>query len=154
MHIAEQGFTAFLPVIERRRSIGRRAALCLDPLFPGYLFAAFDRDDSQWRALHHMRGVSRVLCGSADVPSPVPAGFVERLQERANADGVLIDERIPAVLTYAAGDQIYVHEGAFSGFSGTVIEDLDCPEGRISLLLRMFGRNNRIRVPTEHVSGA
>lgn len=154
LRIADKGFPVFLPALEIRRSIGRQAVIAVEALFPTYIFIEFDRTDSQWRALHHMRGVARVLCSSADIPSPVPVGFVERLKERANPDGVLIDERIPAVLTYAAGDQVYVHEGAFSGFSGTVIEDLDCPEGRISLLLRMFGRNNRIRVPLDHVSEA
>lgn len=153
MRIDARGFQTFLPTIEIRRSIGRRSAIVLEPLFPGYLFVAFDRDDGQWRALHHTRGVARVICGSTDLPSAIPIGFIERLQERANPDGVMIAESAAAVVSYAVGDLVHVHEGAFAGLNGTVIDDLDCPEGRISLLLRMFGRHNRIRVPLDHVSG-
>jgi transcription antitermination factor NusG len=60
----------------------RKTVLKTVPMFPGYVFVAFDRSDPSWRMLATMLGVRRLLGDSPEAPAPVPDGLVERLLDR------------------------------------------------------------------------
>lgn len=149
MNITEMGLSTFLPTIERRRSVGRRAADLIEPLFPGYLFVAFDPRIAQWRKIAAQRGVLRMLC-HGDRPDTIPTGVIDGLRELANQDGLIIDERPETVVEFMAGEWLRLTGGPFAGHSGLVGEDYD--GGRcVSLLLSILGAQRMMRVPLEHV---
>ena len=56
-HLVRQGFEVFCPQYRKRRSHARRIDMVPAPLFPRYLFVAFDASDPQWRAIRSTRGV-------------------------------------------------------------------------------------------------
>lgn len=142
----------FLPTIERRRSIGRRAADLIEPLFPGYLFVAFDPSRDQWRKILAERGITRMLC-HGDRPDTVPSEVIDRLRERANGDGLIVDDTPAAVIRYAAGQWLKLRDGPFAGHSAMVAEAFD-GKGRVSVLLSILGSRRSIAVPLEHLSAS
>lgn len=150
MNLKEVGFDTFLPTLERRRSVGRRAADLIEPLFPGYLFVAFNPQVAQWRDINGVRGITRLLC-HGDRPDPIPQGVIERLQEKANQDGLIIaDERPDSIVRYAAGQWLRLTGGPFAGHSVMVAEQFD-GKGRVAILLSLLGSSRMLKVPVEHV---
>lgn len=152
MNVDKLKLDAFLPTLSRRRQIGRRAADLIEPLFPGYLFVAFDPHLTQWRKIAAQRGVVRLLC-HGDRPDTIPDGVIDRLRERANADGLIPDDSPETIIRYAVGKWLRLVDGPFAGHPGMVAEQYD-GKGRVSLLLSILGSQRNIAVPLEHLAAS
>jgi transcriptional antiterminator RfaH len=97
------------------------------PLFPGYLFAAFDgaRD---FRAVHYAHGVRGVVTfggESARVPPELLAGIEARMR-----DGFVMLQ--PARLQ--AGQRVEIVAGPFKGYTGVFEAEISSAE-RVAILL-------------------
>jgi transcriptional antiterminator RfaH len=114
-HLKRQGFEAFLPQrqVELRRN--NRFSPALEPLFPGYIFVAFDPADPAARAIRSTRGVTRLL-GNARGPAPLPAGFVAALRARCDTQGLVLPE--PEL---SPGTEVRVLTGPFAGLVGRIL---------------------------------
>ena len=86
-HLENQGFECFLPKFERLRRHARRTEVVLAPLFPRYLFTAFDRATTRWRSINGSRGVVALLTNDAD-PIPIRCKIVEALLADADESHV------------------------------------------------------------------
>lgn len=86
----------------RRRSDGLRplppVPAHLVPIFPRYVFAAFDTADPAWRVIATTRGVVRLLGQTPERPTPIPDAAIERLQAQADERGVILPPAPPPVL--------------------------------------------------------
>jgi transcription antitermination factor NusG len=100
-------------------------------LFPGYLFV---RPRDRWRKLRNTYGVIDIVM-MGDKPDFVPKTVMKALRANADKDGIvtLPKQRKPEV-----GEAVEIKVGAWQGFKG-LYDGLD-PEGRIRVLLSMFGR--------------
>ena len=59
------------------------------PLFPGYMFVAFDPTSGPWRQINCTIGVSKLVSFGGQ-PSPVPLDLISGLMLRCNAGGKLL----------------------------------------------------------------
>jgi len=145
-HLERQGFATYVPRYLKLRKHARRSERVPAPLFPRYLFVAFDPLITRWRAIHSTVGVSH-LVASGDQPTPVPGAIMEALRAGEDASGFFqVDERPQ----FVAGDVVRVVAGAFADAVGRFhsMSDTD----RIVVLLEFLGRPVRVRLPIEAVA--
>lgn len=143
-HLVRQGFETFAPWRLETSRQGRRLRSLRRPLFPGYLFVRATPGGAHWRAVQGTRGVARLLQTAPPGPSPLPAGFVEALRMRCDAEG-----RLAVVATFAEGDRVRVVAGPFTDLVGR-IEAMD-DTARLEILFSMMGRDVRAAVPAENL---
>lgn len=139
-HLRQQDFQAYLPEVlitdKRKRQRVR-------PLFPNYLFVAFDVMELDWRTIPHTIGVRRLFSSDVEKPIPLPAGFVEELQAHGRPEQ---PERVQPFLR--DGDVVKLLSGPFKNYSGLVRLD---PKARVCVLLQMLGQERLVAVGTNNV---
>ena len=108
------------------------------PLFPGYLFAAFDvRRD--FRAVHYACGVRGVVLVGRE-PAEVPADLLEGIRARMQ-DGLVVLRPEP----FRQGQRLEIVAGPFRGYSGIFEAHLRGDE-RVAILLEALQYSARIIV--------
>jgi transcriptional antiterminator RfaH len=148
LHLNRQGFEIYFPRYLKRRRHARRIETVAAPLFPRYLFVAVDIAAQRWRSIYSTIGVARLVC-NGDEPTAVPAGIVEALKCREDADGFIkLDYRAP----FHRGDKVRVLDGAFSSCLG-LFESMAERE-RIAILLDLLGRKVRVVLDADLVAAA
>jgi len=141
-HLQNQGFECFLPRLRRRRSHARKTWTVLEPLFPRYLFALFDRATTAWRGINGSRGVVSLLTDGL-LPVPVPEDVIKKLLSQTDADGITS----PAALQLLSKG---VHSTAVRRrFCWPACRSRFNSPGniRVNLLLSVLGRVARLQVP-------
>ena len=135
-NLRRQGFEVFHPVQRVTRRAGGAFRAALRPLFPGYLFVAFDPARAPWRKINSTAGVARLL-SLGNVPQEVPRGLVAELRARIDAEGhVILADNVQV------GDRVEIQSGPFAGFLGEVARL--APEARAHLLVDLMGRQTRV----------
>ena len=146
-NLVRQGFPLFCPTQEETRRRAGRFVRVTQPLFPGYLFVAFNPVSSAWRAINSTYGVSRLVNFGDHVPARVPQDLVTRLMARCDETGRLLP---PEVLK--AGDNVHLLSGPFAQFVATV-ESL-APQQRVWVLLDFLGGQKRVSVDVAQLRSA
>lgn len=135
-HLRDQQFKVFLPTeIVQQKSGPKRK-----PLFPGYLFVAFNLDDASWRSIPYTRGVKRLISATAETPTPLPRGCVSELYRRLVAAGHIMTRSENLM----PGDRIEVLDGTFAYWTGILEAST---RDRVTVLLDLFGRSTRTTMP-------
>ena len=132
VNLRNQGFETFLPQLREHR--GKETKIV--SMFPGYLFIAVEMAERNWLRINGTRGVKRLMIATSQMPSLLPRGWVESLQERGGVTDLFID-----ALNFVKGDIIEFIEGPFKGQSGT------CQwtsEKRVGLLLNVLGQDRLV----------
>jgi transcription elongation factor/antiterminator RfaH len=138
-NLSNQGFRTFMPRRRKMLRHARKMTLVEAPLFPHYLFVAFDPRRDPWRRINSTFGVARLVMGG-EAPHPVPVGIVEALIA-ATVNGGIVD--LAAQLR--AGSPVRVMAGPFAD-QLALLEQLD-GSGRACILLDILGR--QVRATTE-----
>ena len=135
-NLLRQGFACFQPLVRATERRGAQFRPVSRPLFPGYLFVAFDPTRAPWRKINSTAGVSRLL-SLGNVPQEVPRGLVANLRARVDAEGqVILADNVEV------GDRVKIQSGPFAGFLGEVARL--APEARAHLLVDLMGRQARV----------
>lgn len=140
-NLDRQGFCYFLPMQEETRRRRGQFQTLLRPLFPGYIFIAFDPEHGLWRKVNSTTGVAR-LVGFGQSPAPVPDELVDGLMARCDRAG-----RFLPASTLTPGDAVRISQGPFADFVATV-EKL-APDNRVFVLLDLMGRQTRMTVAAD-----
>lgn len=140
-----QGFDVFLPRYHKVRRHARKTDVVIAPLFPRYLFVAFDIETDRWLCINSTKGVSYLLRQNG-CPMKVPDGIIEALQETASPEKIV---PLSSLVLFKRGDRLEVQEGAFAGYIG-VFEKMTDGE-RVQLLLNLLGREVKLTVPLQAV---
>lgn len=146
-HLANQGFTPYLPRYRRRVRHARRTESVLRPLFPGYLFVRLDPAKSRWRSINGTVGVRRVLT-DGDAPRRVPEHIIREIVAREDESGAIV--LLPPSL--ARGQTVRIIDGPFADCDGLFQEMRD--DQRVVLLFTLLGREVRTVVPIAAVAAA
>ena len=135
-NLLRQGFQCFQPMARATERRGAQFRPVSRPLFPGYLFVAFDPARAPWRKINSTAGVARLL-SLGNVPQEVPRGLVAELRARVDAEGhVILADNVQV------GDRVEIQSGPFAGFLGEVARL--APEARAHLLVDLMGRRARV----------
>jgi transcription antitermination factor NusG len=117
------------------------------PVFPGYLFAAFDRERDNWTAINGTRGVKRLVGPRSAQPRPMPATAMEALFARC--EGERMANLCP---TFEAGRKVRMLTGPFAELVAE-IHSLD-GRGRVQVLLDILGGRVPVTVGIEQLAPA
>lgn len=142
-NLIRQGFKIFLPMQEVTRRKSTRFVNDLRPLFPGYMFVAFEPKSAPWRKINGTIGVSKLVSFDGQ-PKPVPLDLVSGLMQRCDTAGKLLPAK-----QLTAGDQVELLTGPFANFIATV-ETIDIKQ-RIWVLMECMGQRTRMRVKADQL---
>lgn len=146
--LKNQGFRVFLPRYLRRRRHARQITTAPAPLFPGYLFVAFDAAIHRWRSINGTIGIVRLVT-TLDRPALVPHGVVEGLVARCDPSGYIPLRSRPA---FTPGEPVRVSGGNFAEALGLFAEVRD--HDRIAILIELLGRKVRVLIDDDLVERA
>lgn len=128
-----QGFPVFCPHEVRQRVRRGRRIKVTHPVFPRYVFVAFDIEREEWsRPILSTDGVAYILENNL-VPVRIPERVIEDLRW-ADAHGMFDRDKLPAV-----GEALRVTEGLLAGEIGKVLSAK--PNNRVKLLLKIMSRS-------------
>lgn len=142
-NLKRQGFQTFLPVQDETRQRKNKFVTETRPLFPGYIFVAFDVACGFWRTVNSTYGINRLVSFGRE-PTPVPLDLVSQLMLRCDADGKLLPPKI-----LKPGDLVAVTNGPFANFVAEV-EKIK-PNRRVWVLMEILGRQTRLAVGADQL---
>ena len=142
-NLMRQGFKTFLPMQEVTKRKSTRFLNDIRPLFPGYMFVAFDPKSAPWRKINATIGISKLVSFDGQ-PKPVPFDLVSGLMQRCDTAGKLLPAK-----HLAAGDQVELLTGPFANFIATV-ETIDIQQ-RIWVLMECMGQRTRMHVRADQL---
>ncbi|MGE3643996.1 MAG: transcription termination/antitermination protein NusG [Beijerinckiaceae bacterium] len=137
-NLKRQGFQTFLPKEEETRHRKGKFMTAMRPLFPGYIFVAFDVSSGLWRAVNSTFGITR-LVGHGNEPTAVPSDLVLQLRLRCDANGKLLPPNL-----LKPGDRVILSTGPFANFVAKVEQSL--PDQRVWVLMDIMGAETRVTV--------
>jgi len=142
-NLCRQGFESFLPMHEITKCKYNRYVSDLQPLFPGYMFVAFDPESGPWKQINSTVGVSKLIGFGAQL-NPVPQNLISGLMLRCDADGKLLPPK-----RLNKGDAVQLLAGPFANYIAKV-ETIDAGQ-RVWVLLELMGRITRISVDSNQL---
>lgn len=145
-NLLRQGFEVFFPRYLKRRSHARKVETAPAPLFPRYLFIAFDVADPGWRVVRSTRGVIDLVRSRQD-PAPVPDAIIDEIRKRQDDEGFVV---LAHHVKLGRGDKITIETGPFASYEAIfeAMRDND----RVVALLSLLGRQVVVNVPVDAVS--
>lgn len=142
-NLGRQGFHTFLPLQEKTRGVRGKFVTRLHPLFPGYLFVAFNIATGGWRSVNSTYGITRLVSLGKE-PTAVPLDLISQLMLRCDREGKLMP---PKLLT--SGDRVLLNIGPFADYVATI--EAIAPDRRIWMLMEFMGRQTRVAVAAASV---
>ena len=147
-HIAErnlklQGFQTFLPTEDNTKRVRGKFITAPRPLFPGYIFVAFNTSAGHWRTINSTNGITRLVSFGKE-PAQVPVDIVSQLMLRCDVSGKLLPPKL-----LKPGDQVRLTSGPFADFVCT-IESI-APERRVWVLMEIMGGQTRVAVAADQL---
>jgi len=128
-YLKEKGFDTYLPRMEVVKVRKFKNITAKEPLFPGYLFCRFDKDEN----LAHVRwtkGVTKLLPDSVN-PMQVDDEVVEAIQGLEQEDGVIRQQPLQK------NDQVRIARGPMKDVLG-VFDHWTSDQGRVMVLLNFI----------------
>ncbi|MFY9252678.1 MAG: transcription termination/antitermination protein NusG [Fuerstiella sp.] len=110
-------------------------------LFPGYIMINMVLNDDTWYLVRDTGGVGD-FAGAAGKPMPMEQFEVDRMLGKAEEDSV---SSAKVKIEFAQGDVVKIREGTFESFEGT-IEAIDDHNGKVSVLIEIFGRSTPVEL--------
>lgn len=147
-HLRRQSFDVYLPKYKRTRRHARRVETVIRPLFPRYLFIAFDPESTRWRSIRSTVGISHLI-SAGEQPLTAPSWIVEQLRQREDASGLFADV---GQEQFKKGDVIEITNGPFFDRSG-IFDGLNDSQ-RVAVLLDVMGRQVKALVSRESIRRA
>lgn len=144
-HLARQDFDVFLPRYMKRRSHARRVDLVPAPLFPRYLFVAFDANEGNWSAIRSTRGVIDLVRNGRD-PVAVSNAVIDEIQCRRDEEGFVV---LGKHLDLKRGARIRIDAGPFADYEAIFESHRD--DERVVALLSLLGRKVVVELPINSV---
>ena len=142
-NLSRQGFQTFLPMEEETRQRNGKFVTVDRPLFPGYIFVAFDRAKGLWRAVNSTHGITRLVSFGKE-PARVPLDLVSQLMQRCDSSGKLLPPKL-----LKPGDQVTLTKGPFADFVAEV-EKIE-PDRRVWVLMDIMGGQTRVSVGADQI---
>ncbi|MCA1780369.1 MAG: transcription/translation regulatory transformer protein RfaH [Xanthomonadaceae bacterium] len=148
LHLLNQNYEVFLPLLRSRRRVRGHDRICIEPMFPRYLFLALDDHKHNWAPIRSTRGVVGLVRLGDQVPS-VPPQLIEALKARHDEHEVIDLARDQH---FAVHDPVEIAAGPLAGYRG--LFDGASGSRRVRVLLEILNCQRRIEVPIEDIRRA
>ena len=112
-------------------------------LYPGYILVNMAINDDTWFLVRETPGVGD-FTGSAGKPTAMDPKEVERIL-RIGAKEEDGENQIKTAIPFRTGDRVRVKDGYFQNFEGDV-EGIDEANGRITVMINIFGRSTPVEL--------
>lgn len=142
-NLKRQGFKTFLPMEEETRQRNSKFVTTMRPLFPGYVFVAFDVARGLWRTVNSTYGITRLVSFGKE-PAAVPLDLVSQLMLRCDTSGKLLPPKL-----LKPGDQVRLTTGSFANFVAEI--EKIAPDRRVWVLMDIMGGQIRVAVNAEQL---
>ena len=138
MNMGDLIYEVLVPTDERIQVKNGKRTTVEERVFPGYALVRMTMTEESWHAVRYTPGVTGFV-SSGTTPVPLDPVEVESIRHRMAEDAPRpkIDLEI--------GENVRVTAGPFEGFIG-VINDIDEKQGRIHVLVNMFGRDTPVEL--------
>lgn len=110
-------------------------------LFPGYIMIQMELNDDTWYLVRDTGGVGD-FAGAYGRPIPMEPHEVDRMLGREQQEA---DAAPKVKIPFQTGDIVKIREGTFENFEGTV-EGVDEQNGKVSILIEIFGRSTPVEL--------
>jgi transcriptional antiterminator RfaH len=146
-NLKRQSFSSLFLRFRKTRRHARRVDQVLAPVFPGYIFVAFDEASDPWSAINGTFGVKRLVGVRGTRPQPMPDRAICELLARC--DGEIVRSMAENL---QPGQTVRLIDGPFADQWATVEQQ---PEAdRVCILLNVLGRDTRTSVSIAAVARA
>ena len=142
-NLKRQGFQTFLPMGEETHQRKGKCVTAMRPLFPGYIFVAFDVARGFWRTVNSTYGITRLVSFGRE-PTAVPLDLVSQLMLRGDGEGKLLPPKL-----LKPGDQVTLSKGPFANFMAEV--EKIAPDRRVWVLMEIMGGQTRVAVGADQL---
>lgn len=113
-------------------------------LYPGYLLVNMSINDESWFVVRETAGIGD-FTGAGGKPSPMNPRDVEAILRKSKL--IAAEEtQVKTAIPFKAGDRVRIREGNFQNFEGD-IEAIDQANGRVTVLINIFGRPTPVEFP-------
>ncbi len=142
-NLNNQGFSTYLPLLEKLKRKRNRNALSIEPLFPRYLFIQLNLGLDNISSIRSTPGVSK-LVSFGQYPTKLPNGFIECLRNSEDAQRKV---HISDENQIRLGDTVEIMDGPFAGYISKIhaISGKD----RVQILMDILGSHNTIELNTD-----
>lgn len=114
-------------------------------LYPGYIVVHMAINDDTWFIVRETPGIGD-FTGSAGKPAALGASEIDRILKLSKPEDADEGEVKPRIgFPYKVGDRVRVNEGNFQSLEGDV-DAIDESNGRITVILNMFGRATPVQL--------
>jgi transcription termination/antitermination protein NusG len=110
-------------------------------LYPGYIVVHMCINDDTWFAVRETSGIGD-FTGSAGKPTPMLPQEVARIIKKDEEE---VSEQPKLNINFKIGDRVKIKEGTFESFEGEV-HQIDEQNGRISVMINIFGRSTPVEL--------
>lgn len=129
--LKENGFTAYLPLVEVRRKWSDRYKMVETPLFSSYVFVRINlREVDLVKAVD---GVCQIVSFNG-APAIIPDSQIDDIKRLISTKQEVAVENTSAL---KKGAQVEISDGPFTGMKGTLISD--CKEGNFAIRIDAIG---------------
>lgn len=116
-------------------------------MFPGYILVEMKMSDESWYIVRNTPGVTGFIGSSGKGAKPTP--LLPQEIDRILADMGM--SRVETPKDLAVGTKVKIIDGPFKGMSGSV-DTLDLENGRLNVLIDLFGQETPVEVELNQVS--
>ena len=132
INLNNQGYTCYLPIIERKKFIHNTWTICKEVLFSNYIFIDLNSCKTSLSKINNTYGVSRLLINKdLSLPYTINEDFILDLKKILNK-GINIS-------TLKKGSKVSITSGKLSEFTAIFLEQ--CSKTRSKVLISMLNND-------------
>ena len=147
LHLLNQDYEAFLPLVRARRRVRGRDRNLLEPMFPRYLFIRLTDYREDFGPIRSTRGVVGLVRMGEEFPV-VPDELIAAIREREQDGAVDLSQ----FQSLKPNDRVEIKAGPFAGYQG--VFDASNGDERVIVLLDILNRQRKVEVPATDVRRA
>ncbi len=120
-------------------------------LYPGYIVVNMIINDDSWFLVRETPGIGD-FTGAAGKPAPLTKEEIDRIiaTTKPEVEDAGEGDNIKTSIKFKVGDRVRVKEGYFQNYEGEV-SAIDERNGRITVMINIFGRLNPVELDHWHV---
>jgi transcriptional antiterminator RfaH len=147
-NLSSQGYSVFLPMMQKTIKHARKVETVLRPLFPRYIFVSLDLNRDQWRSINGTAGVVYLMTNN-NKPCRIRDNIIDLLKSDLTDDGYLPSS---SLCHFVKGDKVDIKDGVFKGYDA-IFSGMSDRE-RVDVLLTFMGREMKMTLPIYAVEAA